>query len=297
MRMKKLSLLTFLLLLSVCALSQPKVDFMGPLQGLEGGHSGYSYQGMDISGHYMLSCQNKGVATIYRVQGKKFTFVSQFHLASYNDLNHANVASFGTEKVNRRDPLPVAYVSQCHKKPIDGRKDLLYVERILPDFSGSELVQTIFYDDVNHDFGYALQWVVDRKNKMLYGYGNTVNNSDPANRHRIIKFRLPKLSDGAFITLKPEDALENYLIEDVSGFSFNPIGQGLYIHKGKLYMPTGLGKADKPSILYIWDLGNRSMQTLDLQEVTTGEFEDISRIGRYFYIQGQDGLFRLKIKL
>ena len=96
------------------------------------------------------------------------------------------------------------------------------------DLSGSSLVQTIFYDDVNKDFGYALQWVIDQENKMLYGYGNTINNSDTLNRHRIIKFRLPALSDGSFVVLKSEDALENYLIEDVSDFRFNPIGQGLF---------------------------------------------------------------------
>ena len=172
---------------------------------------------------------------------------------------------------------------------------MLYVERIAPDFSGSQLVQTIFYDDVNHDFGYALQWVIDRKEKMLYGYGNTINNSDPDNRHRIIKFRLPKLSEGDFITLRPEDALENYLIEDVSGFRFNPVGQGLYVEKGKLYMPTGVGKEDRPSILYIWDLRRHTMQVVDLSALTTSEFEDISRYKDAFYIQAQDGIFRVKM--
>ena len=139
-----------------------------------------------------------------------------------------------------------------------------------------------------------MQWVIDKEEKMLYGYGNTVNNSDPSNRHRIIKFRLPALSDGPLVVLKPEDALENYLIEEVSSFRFNPIGQGLYIHKGLLYMPTGLGKTEAPSILYIWDLKARAMRAVDLSAVTTGEFEDISRRGSRFYIQGQDGVFRLR---
>ncbi|MBO7070037.1 MAG: hypothetical protein J6W09_01945, partial [Bacteroidales bacterium] len=149
--------------------------------------------------------------------------------------------------------------------------------------------------DVNHDFGYALQWVIDRGNRMLYGYGNTVNNSDPENRHRIIKFRLPQLSEGSFVVLKPEDALENYLIEEVSDFRFNPIGQGLYIHRGKLYMPTGVGKPDRPSILYIWDLKRHNMEVIDLSAMTTSEFEDISKYGKYFYIQAQDGVFRIKL--
>lgn len=281
---------------AMSATAQPKVEHLGPLQGENAGKSGYSYQGMDIFGNYMLSCQNKGVASIYRLSGKKFKLLGQFHLESFHKYNHANVASFGVEKAVSSDPLPVAYVSQCNKHAIDGKKDVLYAERILPDFKSSKLVQTIFYDDVNKDFGYALQWVIDRENNMLYGYGNTVNNTDPANRHRIIKFRLPKLSEGQMVVLKPEDALENYLIEDESPFRLNPIGQGLFIEKGKLYMPTGFGREDAPSILYIWDLNSHTMQGLDLSLVSTGEFEDISRYKKWFYIQGQHGIFRLKAK-
>ncbi len=271
------------------------VSFLGMLEGENAGQKGYSYQGMDISGRYMLSCQNKGIASIYRLKGRKFRRIGQFHMESFNEDNHSNVVSFGVEKAAKGDPLPVAFISQCSKNAIDGKKDVLYVERIKPGFSGSELLQTIFYDDVDRDFGYALQWVVDAREKMLYGYGNTIDNSNPANRHRVIKFRLPSLSDGHFITLKPEDALENYLIEDVSDFSFNPIGQGLYIHNGKLYMPTGVGNARNPSILYVWDLNAHRMDEYDLSACTTGEFEDIGRRGRFFYIQGQEGLFRLKI--
>ena len=250
---------------------------------------------MDVHGRYIVSCQNQGIASIYRLCGKRFRLEGQFHLATFHKHNHANVASFGLEKAQKADPLPVIYVSQCSKHPIDGRKDVLYAERIEPGFKGSSLVQTIFYDDVDHDFGYALQWVIDQQEGMLYGYGNTINNSDPENRHRVIKFRLPALSEGPLVVLKREDALEDYLIEEVSSFSFNPIGQGLFIHKGKLYMPTGVGKPDKPSILYIWDLQNRSMEVIDLSTVTTGELEDISYWGKYFYIQSQDGLFRLKL--
>ena len=291
---RSIFLALMLALSGILATAQPKVDHLGPMQGENHRQKGFSYQGMDIHGRYMLSCQNQGIATVYRLSGRKYDRVGQFHLASFHKNNHANVVTFGIEKASPADPLPLAYVSQCHKKPVNGYKDVLYVERIAADFNSSELLQTIFYDDVNHDFGYALQWVIDPEEKMLYGYGNTIDNTNPANRHRIIKFRLPSVSEGEFVVLKPEDALENYLIEDVSPFRFNPIGQGLYIYKGRLYMPTGVGTADKPSIIYIWDLNKRSMSELDLTSVTTGEFEDISRKGRHFYIQGQDGIFRMR---
>ena len=292
-RMKRILLLLCLSASFSC--SQVKVDFLGPLQGENGGKGSFPYQGMDISGDYMLSCQNQGAASVYRLSGDSLELAGQFHLASFHKDNHSNVVTFGLEKAQEGDPLPVAYISQCSRNSIDGKKDVLYAERIAPDFSSSELLQTIFYDDVNRDFGYALQWVIDQEEKVLYGYGNTISNSDPDNRHRVIKFRLPSLSEGPFVTLKPEEALENYLIEEKSGFRFNPIGQGLYVHKGKLYMPTGTGRAEYPSVLYIWDLKKYAMTALDLSGVTTSEFEDISRRGDAFYIQAQDGIFKLKL--
>jgi len=256
---------------------------------------GFGYQGMDCWKGKVLSCQNQGVVTIYALNKDSFERISSFHLTRFGDWNHANVASFGVEKVSRKDPFPVVYISQCHKVAGPDGKDVCYVERIAPDMKSSTLIQTIYYDDKDGDFGYALQWVVDRKRQMLYGYGNTVNNTDPSNRHRIIKFRLPKLSEGERVTLRPEDALENYTIEEASGFSFNPIGQGLLIKGSKLYMPTGVGTPEYPSILYIWDLRKKQMETVDLTKETTGEFEDIGLDGRDFIIQGQDGLFRVRL--
>ena len=272
-------------------------DHLGPMQGKNHKQKGHSYQGMDLWGDYVFSCQNQGIGTIYKLSKDSFEKVSQFDLASFDRSNHANVASFGVEKVEASDPFPVVYVSHCHKRLINDRKDMCFVERINPDMKSSELVQTIFYDDVNNDFGYALQWVIDRKNGFLYGYGNTINNTDTANCHRVIKFRLPKLSDGEFVTLRPEDALENYTIEEVSGFKFNPVGQGLDIRNGKLYMPTGVGDEKRPSILYIWDLRARKMaKVVDLSKCTTGEFEDIAVLNKHkVLIQSQDGLFMVKL--
>lgn len=271
-------------------------EHLGEMRGRNHKQKGHAYQGMDVWGDYIFSCQNQGIATIYRLTDCGFDTVSQFSLGSFNRSNHANVASFGAEKVAKSDPFPVVYVSHCHKRAIDDRKDLCFVERVAPDMQSSELVQTIFYDDVNHDFGYALQWVVDRKKGYLYGYGNTVNNSDPSNRHRIIKFRLPKLSEGKFVVLKPEDALENYTIEEMSDISFNPIGQGLDIRRGKLYMPTGFATSENPSILYVWDLRRKTMEVVDLTKATTGELEDIAVLGKgLLLLQSQDGLFRVKL--
>lgn len=298
--MKKICMiLTTTLALLLCASplsSAQKVQYWGQLSGENHKQKGHSYQGMDVYGKYLVSLQDKGIATIYKLSccSRKFTPVGQFHLASYNEVNHSNVLSFGCEKYDKSDPFPLAYISQCHKKQYNGMKDVLFVERIAADMQSSSLVQTILYDDRNGDFGYALQWVIDQPNHMLYGYGNTIDNTNPANRHRIIKFRLPRLDEGEFVVLKPEDALENYLIEEASDFTFNPIGQGLYVYKDKLYMPTGVGKYETPSILYVWDLVGKKMEVVDLSKCTAGELEDIGRYRGHFILQGQDGLFYVK---
>ena len=292
--LKKISCFLLALLLGL-TLSAQYARYLGPLQGMNP-HT-YSYQGMDIYGNYMVSCQNRGIATVYKLSKNDFTKVGQFKLASFNEVNHANAAAFGVEKVKGSDPLPVLYVSQCHKKSYEGHKDVLFVERIAPDMQGSTLVQTIYYEDLSKDFGYALRWGVDTKNKMLYGFGNTLDSANPENRHRIIKFRLPKLSAGAEVVLRSEDALENYLIEDVSDFRFNPIIQGLAVKNDRLYIPAGMGTDENPSFLYVWDLKKKSMQAIDLVQSTFGVLQDISSYNGTLYVQGQEGIFALSDKI
>ena len=273
--------------------------YLGALEGRPGeeGKKRQSYQGMDIYGNTMVSCQNSGIATVYSFDGKKAVKLSQFDLESANKNNHCNVVSFGVEFAEPSDPTPVMYISHCHRKPINGMKDVLFVERLLPDMKSSKLLQTINFDDVNHLFGYALQWVVDRENNFLYGYGNTIDNTDAANDHRIVKFRLPSITEGVngLLTLTDKDIIETYLIEDTYAKYYNPIGQGLFIQNDMLFMPTGFGKTEQPSYLYVWDLATRRMRNvLDLREATFSELEDSSMYDGDLIVQTQGSLFRIR---
>jgi hypothetical protein len=257
-----------------------------------------NYQGMDCWKNYVVSLQHTGIATVWKYDGKDgLEKLGRFELATHDEVNHSNVCSFGVEKFDKSDPMPVIYVSQCHKKPYQGRKDVLFVERIKPGFQGSELVQTIHFDDVDELFGYALQWVVDRQNKVLYGFGNTTKDKDvEGNRHRIIKFRLPRISEGDVVFGK-DDVIETYVVEDY-GLRYATIGQGLCIWKGRLMMPTGLGTPEYPSYLFVWDLKNRKpVEVLDMSLGTTGELEDLAHFKcKRFLVQGQDGLFEMKYR-
>ena len=257
-----------------------------------------NYQGMDCYKNYVISLQHTGIATVWKFDGKsKLEKLGGFNLATHDEVNHSNVCSVGIEKVDRKDPIPVIYVSQCHKKPYNGFKDILFVERIAPDFQSSSLVQTIHFDDTDNLYGYALQWVVDRKNKCLYGYGNTTKDKDlEGNRHRVIKFRLPKISEGD-VVFTNKDIIETYVVEDF-GLQYATIGQGLCIDKGRLFMPTGIGTEKYPSYLFVWDLKRRRpVEVLDMSLGTTGELEDCAHYkGKKFLVQGQDGLFLMKYR-
>jgi hypothetical protein len=201
------------------------------------------YQGMDIWRDYIVSCQNTGIATIYRYDGKVMTREGEpFRLASYDVHNHSNVASFGRSFYDRHDKLPVLYVSQAYKEPVNGKKDLLYVERINPEKQTSELVQTICFDDVSHLFGYALQWVVDNDHHFLYGYGNTISNSDPKNRHRLVKFHIPPVKESPLRHTHREGPLRELSSGGYVQGTFQPDRSGAVYQPRTLVYARGTGQ-------------------------------------------------------
>src|SRR3712207_6310502 len=99
--MKKVTLLATLLL-PFLAHAQTAYEYTGDKINLEThyfqsqnlgkleGDKKLTYQGMDIYGNYMLSCQHTGVATIYLLNQGNFDKEKQFKLASFSKANHAN---------------------------------------------------------------------------------------------------------------------------------------------------------------------------------------------------------------
>lgn len=249
-------------------------------------------QGHDSYGEYLVQLQNTGIATICKFNNDgTFSKINSFDLASKNEKNHSNVASFGIEKVDSNDILPVLYISQCYDGTLNDMKDVCYVERINEE--GSKLIQIINFDDVNHLFGYALQWVVDKSNRLLIGYGNTIGGTKPNNKMRVIVFRLPKLSEGPYVLLKEEDALETYCLQDYDyTYPTHQIGQGLCILGRKLIMPVGFGTIEEASKIYVWDLGTKVLSNvIDLTKNTSGELEDCSIRNGKLLISTVDGTY------
>ena len=247
------------------ASNQLQCQFVAKLKG----HEKQAYQGMDICGNVVASCQNSGWISFYNYDGKRLTqIIPPYKMDCYDKINHSNAASFSNYKYDSNDPLPLLYVSQASKHAWQGnKKDVLFVERIAPDLKSTKTVQS-----------------------------NTITNTTPTNKHRIVKFRLPECREGSdsIITLTDKDLLENYLIEDTYGKYYQAIDQGLFIKNGLLFMPTGFGKPSAPSMLYVWDLQTRRMHNiLDLTKATFSELEDCSAWNNSLMIQAQGNMFRI----
>ena len=290
-------MLLTLLSVSACVpldFTNASVEKIADLQGVPK----QGYQGMAIYGDYMVSLQNTGQATIYRLRDDGLQMLRQFPLASHTPENHANVAFFGTERYHKSDQFPLLYVSQCSKQRYKGMKDVCFVERI--SLTGEpQLVQTIVLDDPDGLFGYALQWMIDNKNHHLIGYGNTVENMGKGNRWRTMVFPMPKLSDGPVVHLRPQDALDNYLIQDLDPrFPSNHIGQGACIKGDQMYIPVGVGTEKQPSILYVWNMKTKKLDAIhDFQQQVPHEFEDCERYHRSLIMQTNGGgVIRFKPK-
>ena len=286
MSMKKVTLMmcVVMTLLASCATMKYETYNISDVTALPKAQHG-GYQGMAIHDDYLVSLQNQGWCTIYRLPDMKVV-TPLFKLGSFYGRNHANVGSFGVERVEKGDVLPLLYVSHCHRKNRNNWKDACYVERLNLNGS-SEWVQTIILDDTEKLFGYALQWTVDAKRKRLIGFGNTLQGDDANNRFRIIVFPLPKLSEGKEVHLKPADALENYVLQDYTqDYPARIIGQGACVYGDMLVMPTGFGNDKWPSVLFVWDMKHKRMvRKIDLAQEVKAEMEDIDFYKGEAYVQ------------
>lgn len=256
-----------------------------------------SFQGMDIWGDTLVSLQHTGMASLYRFDGSRLERFAQFPLGSFGN-NHANVASFSRRFLYPGDKLPLLYVTRCRYVAEDSLHQLLYVERINPDTKSSELVQTIAYKEPAATQQHTTQWVLDNENGFLYGFGNTWEST--GNRHFLRKFRIPAYNgpQDSLKVLTQADLLEDYYLEDYYNVRpFQPTIQGMHVKNGLLFLPMGVGTQSRPSVLYIWNLGTRSMQAaIDLQEAIPHEMEDCAEYKNDLIVQVQKHIYKISFE-
>ncbi len=267
------------------------------------GAADLNYQGMDCWNEYIVSLQNEGMATTYKYDGMTVAKIGTFKLGSYGDKNTAKVASFSNQFFSREDKMPLLFVSQSHNEAAGGQKDVIFVERISTNMKSSKLVAKIQFKEANKLFGNTLQWVVDKENKFLYGFGNTIDDSNASNKHRLVKFKLPTIAVKAkgknipTINLSEKDLLENYLIEDYCPMFNSMANHGLMVKYGLLYMPVGKGTSSQPSTMCVWNLAKRKLQnSIDMSTSTTGELTDCAECMGELLIQSQDSIYKLRFE-
>ncbi|MBQ1816771.1 MAG: hypothetical protein II122_04475 [Bacteroidaceae bacterium] len=308
-------LLFIFLLLPVVVFAQQTVTYeglpIGKTNTLKVTQIGYldtsfksSFQGMEIYKKYLLSLQHCGMATMYKTNGKTIKKIGRFKLGSFDDqpktANHANVASFSKQFLNKGDKLPLVYVTRCNASNYGkGMQQVLFVEHVDPVKMTSECVQTISFDDRTLTTLHTTQWCVDVENGMLYGLSNSKEKS--GNRHQIVKFRLPAYNgpQDSIVILRDEDVLERYFMEDYyKKPDWQPVIQGMFIRDNLLYLPWGVGSKSNPSVLYIWDLKNRVMRNaINLQKEIPHEMEDCAFYDKNnLIIQAQKRLYRITFK-
>ena len=287
--MKKILLFAFMAC-SVLAFAQNAYEYYGDKVQLEAHYfqsrsmgklqsdKKQAYQGMDIAEGYLASAQATGIVTIYKLDSD-ISKEKQLKLPNFGKTTNAYNLSFGTQKFNPEDALPLLYVS--------GNDGELNVVRFDKKFKNAEFVQTIKLADAKAG---NIAWVIDKDNQYLYA---VVTNK--SGLHQVMRFAIPNSTEStSVVTLNSSDAFNSYVIEDYyKGKTITSIG-GTYVHNGQLFITNGNGTAQSPSTLFVWDLYGKMMRNvIDLSTATRGALKGCSVCDGAFYVQSTEGLYRL----
>ena len=275
----------YLLLLFLFVFSQ---NLNAQKHKIAGTYKGQAAQGMAIYGDNAYILNNTGYCRVYNLNSQKV--IQEFPLASKNPKNHANCATFGVEHFGN-NPIPVLYISESNS-PFR-----CFVENI--ENGKSELVQTIQVIEngkpkATHD------WMVDTENGFLYTFTRLGTKNEEGNvRHSIIKYRLPKLSEGKDVKLTKEDVIDQFEV------AFLSMGQGGTIKGKYLYLPVGLSKSydgkrdDAERSIVIVNLKKKKIKKIvNLSHVLSDEPEDISFNGSelLLFCGQKGGLWSVNVK-
>lgn len=237
-----------------------------------------STQGMAIWKNYAFVFHDGGQCVVFNL--KKRSYVSTFLLTG--NQSHCNNASFGVEKYDKDSKFPLVYISEC------SCEHRCYVTDI--SLTGSRVVQTIYY--TGKGYTSSFDWFVDRKNGFIYTYG--ISNKDK----KIMKFRLPKLSDSdknGEVRLTQADVLEEFNFQGVN------IYQGSRIKGRYTYLADGYAPHDR--LLHVLDMKERHIvASLNVNNLEY-EPEGVDIKGKWLYMalnvpkQSRNGMiYRFKIK-
>lgn len=210
-----------------------------------------------IWGNHLFRFDSTGFCNVYNLSTleKEASF-------SLDDLNlwqpHSNSVSFGCEYFDADDEFPLLYtnVYNTYANEKNRHEGVCCVYRLTRQNNAyrGQLMQTItigFTSDDNlwcssgkNDARPYGNFIIDREAKLYYGFVMR----DNAHSTRYFAFRLPKLEDGAQVTLNSKDILFHF------DCPYHHYVQGTCTHAGKIYSLEGFtASQDNPPALRIID--------------------------------------------
>ena len=206
------------------------------------------HQSIAVYGKYAVTSMYSGTGTasqgatcfgqIIDIETNEKTSIN-FPIGTYN-RPHCNTMVFGNEFAPGNDVLPLLYISMWDYS--NERGCLVYDVRKVANGWSATLVQAIIPNvgSIGTEIigNGSTDWVVDTDNNCIYSLAYYLAGSstiEVGNKQMIVKYALPRLSDGEVINLSLADVLDHYETE-----CFN-YGQDKAYLNGKIYVIAGGG--------------------------------------------------------
>ncbi len=243
-------------------------------------------QGMTIHNDIAFLFNDGGHFRVFDL--KKNTILKEGDLASSSQTCHVNNVCFVDRRYNDKTLL---YVTEY----LGDRRCL--VESLTDDYE-TKLLQSIIYTKDGKNV-FVWNWTVDIEKGFLYALHNVfMDKKNKKVTNRIVKFRLPNLSEGKEVVLTENDVLDSFDVYFANGV------QGGKIKNGYWYISTGLREASKDKFdaeraIIVIDLKKKEIaRVINLTSITTNEPEDIDFYkGKILLYCGQaGGLYFVKDK-
>lgn len=282
--MRKTYILLFALL-SICGYVYSQMKY--PIVGT---YKKKTAQGMAIYGDTAYLMHEGGLCRVLDL--RRGIVTRTFILGSASMDNHSNTACFRETISNKKYKIPPLYLSECTGK---GR---CFVEQLTD--KSSILLQTIemFENGKNKRVS---NWTLDNDHNYLYAIVRNqkeILDSSWNVRCRIIKCRIPNLTEGNYVKFDEKDIIDQF---DVM---FPNIMQGVKIRGRYMYLVTGQSQSlserkDGKREIFVINLREKKIvRSIDLSYVSTNEPEDIDFYGKkcFLYCGHEGGIHEIKLK-
>lgn len=222
------------------------------------------FQGSACYGDELFVFFHEGGAAVYDLDSGSSVPKSSFSLDSAGPTNHANCANFSNVFHEGNTDYPLLYVTSTgNDAPEEMKCSVENITKTGGVFSSENVQEIHLTNDGFADAGLLEvwgwpNWLVDAENGYLYAFSAKFRTSQSQyydqNVYIANKFKLPKVSDGAVITLGVDDLIEQ------KTFEYNvQVTQAGTIFNNKIFYTFGWGTIWSPFKIGVYDLLSNSL--------------------------------------